>query len=176
MRLPDTNLRLQILFAAFFCAAMPLRAAETTAVQSAPANAAPPPSRAAITNAGAMDVPVPVGEPVKGIKIPQYDEQGKLTMNLTAETALKLDERKVEFNNLRIQFADKEEKEIIVEIPHSILDLDTRLLVADTKTVIRREDFDIAGDKAEFDTVARTGTFKGPVRASFRNGAPTDQP
>ena len=48
--------------------------------------------------------------------------------------------------------------------------------MADTKTVIRREDFDIAGDKAEFDTVARTGTFKGPVRASFRNGASTDLP
>jgi hypothetical protein len=119
-----------------------------------------------------MDVPVPVGEPVKGIKIPQYDEQGKLTMNLTAETALKLDEKKVEFNNLRIQFADKEEKEIIVEIPHSILDLESRLLVADSRTEIRREDFDIAGDKAEFDTVARTGTFKGPVRASFRPGLP----
>lgn len=175
MRLPDPNPRLQILIAAFLCAAMPLRAAETPAVKSAPTNAAPSPSRAA-TNAGAMDVPVPVGEPVKGIKIPQYDEQGKLTMNLTAETALKLDERKVEFNNLRIQFADKEEKEIIVEIPHSILDLESRLLVADSRTVIRREDFDIAGDKAEFDTVARTGTFKGPVRASFRNGSPTDQP
>lgn len=175
MRLPDPNPRLQILIAAFLCAALPLRAAETPAVKSAPTNAAPSPSRAA-TNAGAMDVPVPVGEPVKGIKIPQYDEQGKLTMNLTAETALKLDERKVEFNNLRIQFADKEEKEIIVEIPHSILDLESRLLVADSRTVIRREDFDIAGDKAEFDTVARTGTFKGPVRASFRNGSPTDQP
>lgn len=175
MRLPDPNLRLQILIAAFLCAAMPLRAAETPAVKSAPANAAPSPSRVT-TNAGPMDVPVPVGEPVKGIKIPQYDEQGKLTMNLTAETALKLDERKVEFNNLRIQFADKEEKEIIVEIPHSILDLESRLLVADSRTVIRREDFDIAGDKAEFDTVARTGTFKGPVRASFRNGSPTDQP
>lgn len=175
MRLPDPNPRLQILIAAFLCAAMPLRAAETPAVKSAPTNATPSPSRAA-TNAGPMDVPVPVGEPVKGIKIPQYDEQGKLTMNLTAETALKLDERKVEFNNLRIQFADKEEKEIIVEIPHSILDLESRLLVADSRTVIRREDFDIAGDKAEFDTVARTGTFKGPVRASFRNGSPTDQP
>lgn len=176
MRLPDPNLRLQILIAAFLCAAMPLRAAQPPAAKSTPAKAAPSPSLAVATNAGAMDVPVPVGEPVKGIKIPQYDEQGKLTMNLTAETALKLDERKVEFNNLRIQFADKEEKEIIVEIPHSILDLDTRLLVADTKTVIRREDFDIAGDKAEFDTVARTGTFKGPVRASFRNGASTDLP
>jgi len=175
VRLSDPNPRLQILIAAFLCAAMPLRAAETPAVKSAPANAAPSPSRVT-TNAGAMDVPVPVGEPVKGIKIPQYDEQGKLTMNLTAETALKLDERKVEFNNLRIQFADKEEKEIIVEIPHSILDLESRLLVADSRTVIRREDFDIAGDKAEFDTVARTGTFKGPVRASFRNGSPTDQP
>ena len=124
-----------------------------------------------------MDLPVPVGEPVKGIKIPQYDEQGKLTMNLNADTALKLDERRVEFSNLKIQFSDKEEKEIVVEIPHSIFDLESKILTTDSRTVIHREDFDIAGDKAEFDTVARTGKFKGQVHASFRNGAtPSELP
>lgn len=119
-----------------------------------------------------IDIPVPVGEPVKGIKIPQYDEQGKLTMSLTAGTARKLDERRVELEKLKVQFSDKEEKEIVVEIPHSILDLESKVLVADTKTVISREDFDISGERAEFDTFSRTGTFKGKVRASFRNNTP----
>lgn len=137
---------------------------------------APAALAASAANGEKMDLPVPVGEPIKGIKIPQYDEQGKLTMNLVADTALKLDERQVEFKNLKIQFSDKEEKEIVVEIPHSILDMETKILTADTRTVIRREDFDIVGEKAEFDTMARTGKFKGPVHASFRNTAPIDQP
>jgi len=124
-----------------------------------------------------IDIPVPVGEPVKGIKIPQYDEQGKLTMSLTAGTARKLDERRVELEKLKVQFTDKEDKEIVVEIPHSILDLESKILVADTKTVISRDDFDITGEKAEFDTFTRTGSFKGKVRASFRNpSGPADLP
>lgn len=147
-------------------------AAANAAVAVAPASGSP----ITATNIEKMDLPVPVGEPIKGIKIPQYDEHGKLTMNLIADTALKLDERQVEFKNLKIQFSDKEEKEIVVEIPHSILDLETKILSADTKTVIRREDFDITGEKAEFDTMARTGKFKGSVHASFRNTSTTDQP
>jgi len=133
-------------------------------------------SAAAAPNGEKMDLPVPVGEPIKGIKIPQYDEQGKLTMNLTADSALKLDERQVEFKDLKIQFSDKEEKEIVVEIPHSILNLETKILTADTKTVIHREDFEIIGENAEFDTTARTGKFKGPVHASFRNPSSNDLP
>jgi hypothetical protein len=164
------------------CAVIPLQsapaapAATPASTNEAIAVAPAAPSLINATNIEKMDLPVPVGEPIKGIKIPQYDEHGKLTMNLVADTALKLDERQVEFKNLKIQFSDKEEKEIVVEIPHSILDLETRILSADTKTVIRREDFDIVGEKAEFDTMARTGKFKGPVKASFRNTSTTDQP
>jgi lipopolysaccharide export system protein LptC len=123
-----------------------------------------------------IDIPIPVGEPVSGIKIPQYDETGKLSMTLLAGKARKLDDRKVEFENLKISFTDKEGKEILVEIPHALLDTQTKVLSADSKTVITREDFDIGGEKAEFDTVSRTGRFKGRVRASFRNSATFGQP
>lgn len=122
-----------------------------------------------------IDLSVPVGFPVKGIKIPQYDERGKLTMNLMAETARKLDDRQVEFGKLKVQFSDQEEKEIVVEIPHSILDMETKVLIADTPTLIHREDFEIVGEGAEFDTVVRRGTLKGHVHASFRNGTTIEQ-
>jgi hypothetical protein len=123
-----------------------------------------------------MDLQIPVGEPITGIKIPQYDEEGKLSMTLLAGTARKIDDEKVELNNLKVKFSDKEEKEIVVEIPHALLDTETKMLVSISKTMISREDFDIEGEQAEFDTVSRTGTFKGRVRASFRNGAPSELP
>jgi hypothetical protein len=121
-----------------------------------------------------IDLPVPVGEPVKGIKIPQYDEKGKMTLCLTADTAKKLDEHQVELSKLKVQFTEKEDQEIIVEIPHSILDLETKILTADTETTIHRPDFEIVGESATFDTIARQGSFKGHVHASFLNGAPID--
>jgi len=119
-----------------------------------------------------IDLPVPVGEPVKGVKIPQYDDKGKLTMNLIAETAKKIDDRQVEFGKLKVQFDDQEQREIVVEIPHSIIDMETKVLVADTPTTIRREDFDLVVQGAEFDTVSRRGILKGHVTASFRNPNP----
>ena len=145
--------------------------AASTAVTPTVTNAAQAPSKGA-----KIDLPVPVGEPVKGIKVPQYDDQGKLTMSLNAETALKLDDRKVELGKLKVLFSEKDEKEITVEIPHSILDMESKVLVADSETVIRREDFEIVGQSAEFDTFSRSGTFKGKVHASFQNGAPSELP
>ncbi len=142
------------------------------AVPSSPLPTQTPSSPA---NGQKIDLPVPVGEPVKGIKIPQYDDAGKLTMCLTADTAQKLNEHQVELNKLKVQFDDKEEKEIVVEIPHSMLDLETKILTADSETVIRREDFEIVGQSAVFDTLARQGTFKGRVHASFRKGITTNQ-
>lgn len=132
--------------------------------------------RAADPQSAPIDIPIPVGEPVTGIKIPQYDESGKVSMTLLAGKARKLDDSKVEFDNLKISFTDKEGKEILVEIPHALLDTQTKLLTADSKTVITRDDFDLDGEKAEFDTVTRTGKFKGRVRASFRNGSTLGQP
>jgi hypothetical protein len=117
-----------------------------------------------------IDLPIPVGEPVKGIKIPQYDEAGKMTMCLTAATAQKIDEHQVELGKLKVQFNEKEDKEIMVEIPHSLLDLETKILTADSETTIKREDFEIIGESAVFDTVTRQGSFKGHVHASFLNG------
>ena len=123
-----------------------------------------------------INLPVPVGEPVKGIKIPPYDDAGKLTLCLTAETAQKLNEQQVELHQLKVLFDDMEEKEIVVEIPHSFLNLETKILTADSETMIRREDFKIVGETAVFDTVARQGTFKGRVHASFSKGVTINQP
>jgi hypothetical protein len=92
-------------------------------------------------------------------------------MTLLAGKARKLDDKKVEFEKLKISFTDKEGKEIIVEIPHALLDTETKKLTADSRTMISRDDFDIMGDQAEFDTVTRTGRFMGRVRASFLNNA-----
>lgn len=146
--------------------------ATVKATASAASNALPDTQAPAINQK--IDLPVPVGEPVKGIKIPQYDEKGKMTLCLTADTAKKLNEHQVELGKLKVQFAEKEDQEIIVEIPHSILDLETKILTADTETTIHRPDFEIIGESAVFDTLARQGTFKGHVHASFLNGTPID--
>jgi hypothetical protein len=187
MRLPDYGF-LRCMRAILFLGAVGIvGAAPDSAILTSQNRPTPAPGNSKVNGTGStqaesqsqtqkMDLPIPVGEPVKGIKIPQYDENGKLTMNLIADTARKLDEKQVEFGKLKIEFTDKEEKTICVEIPHSILDMESKKLVADTETLIHRDDFEIIGQSAEFDTVARSGTFKGRVHASFRNGETADLP
>lgn len=110
-----------------------------------------------------FDVPVPMGIPVKGIKIPHRNEEGKLVMTIEAETAKKLDEKHVEMENMKIDSFDDDGKTIRIEIPHSIFDLDTRILSGDSQALIRREDFEITGDSVEFNTKTRHATLHGKI-------------
>ena len=111
-----------------------------------------------------FDVPVPLGIPVKGIKIPHRNEDGKLVMTIEAEIATKLDEHHVDMQNMKIESFDDDGKTVNVELPHSIFDLETRILTGDTHARIRREDFEITGDSVEFNTKTRNAILRGKIR------------
>jgi len=124
-------------------------------------------------NTQPIDLPAPVGEDMKGIIIPQYDTDGRLMMNFHAGTARKIDENQVVIDSLKIEFFEKEGKDITVIVPHSIFNLETKILTADSEVTIKREDFNMVGQSATFDTSKRSGTMKGHVHTEIRNGVPT---
>jgi hypothetical protein len=111
-----------------------------------------------------FDVPVPVGMPVSGIKVPHYDESGRLDLLIEADVAQKTNETTVQLQNLRLEALDDEDRKISVELPAAILDLDTRILVGDKSATIRRDDFMISGDSIEFDIKNRSGILRGNIR------------
>jgi hypothetical protein len=110
-----------------------------------------------------LDVPVPIGIPVNGIKIPYHNSVGKLTTLLEAATALKNDEANVQFTNLKLEVLDDNDRKLFVELPQAFLNLETRILTGDKTVKIRREDFTITGDCIEFNTMTRYGTVKGNI-------------
>lgn len=122
-----------------------------------------------------IDLPAPVGEDMKGIIIPQYDTDGRLSMKFFADTARKLDDHKVEIHQLKIDFFEKDGKDITVLMPHGLFNLETKILFADTEITIKREDFEIVGQSAEFDTIKRSGTMKGHVHTDIRNTSPSGE-
>lgn len=111
-----------------------------------------------------IDIPVPEGMPVYGIKFPIRDDKGKVVMIPEAEVANRLDEQHVEMQNLKIDAYDDEGKKIYIELPHAILNLETRILSGDTHALIRREDFQITGDGVDFNTKTRHVTVRGNVK------------
>lgn len=116
-----------------------------------------------------IDLPAPVGEDMKGITIPQYEPDGRLAMKFFTETARKIDDHQVEMHQLKIEFFEKDGKDITILVPHGIFNLNTKILSADSEARIKREDFEIIGQSAEFDTIKRSGTMTGHVHTDIRN-------
>ena len=111
-----------------------------------------------------FDLPVPVGMPVNGIKVPQYSEDGKRLMLFEAAVAKKVDEKRVEMESLKLEALDGEGRKIFVELPQAVFNLDSRILTGDNSAKISREDFEITGDSIEFNTKTRFGTLRGNVK------------
>lgn len=113
-------------------------------------------------------VPLPIGHEAKGLVFPDIDEDGHLRGRFTAGTAMRVDQNHMEFHDLQITtFNDQGQPDLMVEMSSSVLDLDTRRLSSPTPTRIRRTDFDVMGDSADFDTVKRQGTLTGHVKMTI---------
>lgn len=123
-----------------------------------------------------IDLPAPIGEDMKGIIIPQYDADGRRVMNFTAEKARKINEEEVEVESLKIGFFERDGKDVTVLVPKGIFHLDTKILTTGSTITIKREDFEMVGDSASFDTIKRLGTMKGHVHTEIRNGLPAESP
>ncbi|HLB34050.1 MAG TPA: hypothetical protein VJK54_07450 [Chthoniobacterales bacterium] len=122
-----------------------------------------------------IDLPAPIGEEMKGVVIPQYDSSGRLTMNFYAASARKMNEVMVELHQLKVEFFEKDGKDVTVSIPQSIFNLETKILSTDTETTIQREDFHMIGQSGEFDIMKRLGVLKGHVHTEIRNAAPSEE-
>ncbi len=149
-------------------------AKEAAALEKSPKKAKGEPKQAA--SGQEIDIPVPEGVPVKGIKVPSYSPEGKLLMMLDAEQARKLDADRIEFENLKIDAYTDDEKKIYVELPRSIFNLTTRILTSESRVLIRREDFELVGDAGEFYTKNRFAKILGNVKMTIFSTENFDRP
>lgn len=117
------------------------------------------------TPQGTGQVPLPVGHEAKGLVLPDIDENGHLRGRFTAGTARRVDANHMEFRDLSITtFNDDDQIDLQIAMSDSVLDLTTHVLSSSQRTTVKRSDFEIAGDRARFDTAARHGTLTGNVK------------
>ncbi len=119
------------------------------------------------STSGEMDIPVPPGVPVKGIKVPHYGPDGRLIMVFDADVATKVDDTNVQMENLKIEAYGDDGKKFNIELPQSVFNLETRILTGSQKVLIRREDFEITGDAGEFHTKTRFAKVLGNVKMTI---------
>ena len=123
---------------------------------------------ATATTAG--QVPLPIGHEAKGLVLPDIDVNGHLRARFNAGTARRVDGNHMEFRDLSIiTFTDDDKVDLQIAMADSMLDLNTHVLSSQQRTTIKSSDFEIAGDRASFDTAARHGTLTGNVKMVLTN-------
>ncbi|MBJ7258820.1 MAG: LPS export ABC transporter periplasmic protein LptC [Chthoniobacterales bacterium] len=116
---------------------------------------------------GEVQIPVSIGQILKGMRLPQYDKNkpDKLTMRFNAEQAERTSETQFSFKGLRIELfeesAEKPAMEIVLN--NAVFDQETSLLKSLDRAKIKGEQFEIIGQQLEFDSKTRNSRLLGPV-------------
>jgi len=120
----------------------------------------PAPGEQNLTN-----IPLPVGHEAKGLILPDFDADGNLRGRFEAGKAKRIDADHGGFQDLKIITYTPEKKiDLQIEMHTSVLDLKTKVLSSQERTVVKRADFNIVGESVQFDTVSRTGRLIGNVK------------
>ncbi|MBE2180338.1 MAG: LPS export ABC transporter periplasmic protein LptC [Chthoniobacterales bacterium] len=117
------------------------------------------------STAASIEIPVAIGQNVKGIRLPHYENGDKLSMRFNADSAERASETKFNFKGLRIEvFDDSPDKPAMeVVLDRAVYDRDTGLLTSEDRAKITGETFEIIGQQLEFDSKTRSSRLLGPV-------------
>lgn len=113
---------------------------------------------------GKITIPIVRGNDSKGLKIQYRDPQGKLQMVFVIGVARRLDDDRVQMEEMTVQtYDDDGNPEMTVDMPTSVFDLNTHVLTSNTSAKIKRNDFEVTGDSVAFNTDSKEGKLIGNV-------------
>ena len=128
---------------------------------------------------GKMSLPLVEGHDSKGLKIPYRGNDGRLQMTFTISVANKVDANHVRMVEAQVEtYNESEEREMVIDLPSSVLDLNTRVITSTQQVTIKRSDFEITGQTMEFNTETKQGKLGGNVRMliyNLENDAPKQE-
>ena len=115
---------------------------------------------------GLTDIPITTGYDAKGLVLPEFDRQGRMRGRLEAGVTRRLDEERIEFRGVKFTTYNPETQTADLEIlmNTSVFNLKTQVLTSSEKATVKRVDFEIVGDTAEFGMLSRVGTLEGNVK------------
>jgi hypothetical protein len=120
---------------------------------------------------GLTSVPLPVGRDARGLVLPIFDLLGHIRGRLEAGVAKRLDNENVQFQTVKFTtFTPEETPELEISVTDSIFNLKTQMLSSSERSTVKRADFEIVGDKMQFDLVARQGKLSGHVKMVIKGG------
>jgi hypothetical protein len=118
-----------------------------------------------------IDIPIPVGQDAKGLRLPMRNEQGKMQFQLQVEKVRRVDQANVEMHNSVIQTYDDQTgaPSAKIEMINSVMNTETNVLTTHDPVIVSREDFRLTGDGAIFNTKTRQGKVIKNIRLIIYN-------
>jgi hypothetical protein len=81
----------------------------------------------------------PIGQEAKGIVLPDYNLQGQLQARFEAASAKRISEQELQFTGLKVTtFTPENTPDVLIDVPMSVLDVETRILTARQRTTVHR--------------------------------------
>jgi hypothetical protein len=118
-----------------------------------------------------IDLPVPIGHDVKGLRLPVRNDQGKVEMQFDMESARRLDDQNVEMHTVTIQTYDQQtfKPDAKIDLKSSTMNLDTEVITTKEPVRITRDDFFLTADSGDFNSKTRHGTVFGNIHLVIYN-------
>ena len=119
---------------------------------------------------GSLDLPVPKGQPQKGLTVPVYDLNGIRRMNFRIGTAVRGDDDNIKMSEVRLGiFKEDGSGELDIDLPDSVYNPRTREITSETHVTIKRKDCQITGEKTTFNVETQRGKLSGGVHMIIYN-------
>ncbi|MBV9272961.1 MAG: LPS export ABC transporter periplasmic protein LptC [Verrucomicrobia bacterium] len=106
-----------------------------------------------------IEIPIPIGRDVIGLRLPVRNEQGKMQFMVQVEKATRLDQVNIAMQTSTVQTYDEQTSApgAKVELQRSVLNTETNIVTSHDPVVISRDDFRLTGDGLVFNTKTRQG-------------------
>jgi Lipopolysaccharide-assembly, LptC-related len=118
-----------------------------------------------------IQVPVPVGHEVKGLRIPVRNEEGKVEMQFDMASATRVNDQDIEMHTAVIQTYDQQtsKPDAKIELRTAVMNLDNNVIKTEDAVRISREDFVLTASAGEFNSKLRQGRVLGDVHLIIYN-------
>ena len=134
-----------------------------------PAAAAAAPADAKKADAGKdkdrLDLPVPKGQPQKGLRIPIYSPEGKLMYSFQIGVAEVVDDEHVKLGVAHVEsFKENGDHDYDVDLSDSIYNQKTGDLVSNVHVTIKRREFELSGNNVTLNLRTKVGKLGNGVK------------
>jgi len=106
-----------------------------------------------------IDLPVPIGHEVKGLRVPLRTSEGKMDLQFDMESATRLDDQNVEMHTASIQTFDQRSSkpDVKINLKKSVMNMETNVITSQDPILVTRSDFQLTADGMEFNSKTRQG-------------------